>query len=286
MQDIWWLTSYELLGGTGYSSCLPTSFTPTSSFYYSPGLYCPEGYSTACSSTYGSETIVTCCPTSFSCGGDGPFGYSWESTLGCTSAVSSSGLHTVLVATGTEVHPEGPGAGVNAYSVQNRFQASDLITSTSSSSSSSSSSTSTPTPSANTATVTITSTSTSSSSTSSSSTSSSSTSSSSTSSTTATSSPSHDSGFSTSAKAGIAVGVVLGVALIAAIVFLAWAIGKRSNKQNNQQHTGGYHLPWSKTPDTVVYGSASQEPGNYAGAQPPYELGHGQYAPHELPELR
>ena len=58
-QDTWWIGSYNLLGGTGYSSCLPPSYTPTS-FYYSPG-YCPNGYSSACTSlrVVGAEDAFT-----------------------------------------------------------------------------------------------------------------------------------------------------------------------------------------------------------------------------------
>ena len=57
---------YALLGGGGYSSCMPSGFYPDPAFFYSPGLYCPAGYTTACSSTrvVGSDTttIATCCP--------------------------------------------------------------------------------------------------------------------------------------------------------------------------------------------------------------------------------
>lgn len=47
--------------GSPVSACLPSSYTPTASFYYSPGI-CPSGYQLACSSTSGAETRGTCCP--------------------------------------------------------------------------------------------------------------------------------------------------------------------------------------------------------------------------------
>ncbi|KAF2265962.1 hypothetical protein CC78DRAFT_169677 [Lojkania enalia] len=59
--------SYLLLGGKATNTCLPSFFTPTFTFFYSPGLYCPSGYldngytKTLASVT---ETIVTCCPSS------------------------------------------------------------------------------------------------------------------------------------------------------------------------------------------------------------------------------
>ncbi|KAF2105464.1 hypothetical protein BDV96DRAFT_608228 [Lophiotrema nucula] len=72
-KDTWWVDdveagAYFLLGGKSYSSCLPPSFTPNPGFFYTPGLHCPQGYETACSSieTLGPETgtVVTCCPSS------------------------------------------------------------------------------------------------------------------------------------------------------------------------------------------------------------------------------
>ncbi|KAI0173328.1 hypothetical protein GGR52DRAFT_381519 [Hypoxylon sp. FL1284] len=60
------------VGGGASSACLPTSFQPLASYYYSPGI-CPSGYTTACqaqispSSGTASETVATCCPSAYSC---------------------------------------------------------------------------------------------------------------------------------------------------------------------------------------------------------------------------
>lgn len=57
--------SWLQLGTTDTSSCLPTRFDRTASFYYSPGI-CPSGYNYACtlasSSNNSPMTIATCCP--------------------------------------------------------------------------------------------------------------------------------------------------------------------------------------------------------------------------------
>jgi hypothetical protein len=55
------------IGITG-NPCLPPKYTPTSTAYYSPGLFCPVGYGPASSSVTidpGSEaqSITWCCPT-------------------------------------------------------------------------------------------------------------------------------------------------------------------------------------------------------------------------------
>ncbi|KAF2805105.1 uncharacterized protein BDZ99DRAFT_524823 [Mytilinidion resinicola] len=265
-QDVWWVDDggFELLGGT-FSSCYPPNFTPTSVFYYSPGLYCPDGYSTACTSSgnAGDDTIVTCCPTSYTCQ-TAPV-WEIESTLGCRSAVTGSQTHTVKSTSGTRVNTWGPGAAINAYSVQLRFQASDLGITTSAPTSAADSTTSSPT--------TI---------------SSSTTTSSTTSSSTATSGPSHG-GLSTGAKAGISVGVVLGVALTAAIIFLALTIRKGGrNDPSNQRPSGGTNLPELVKQPALGYGSAAPVYGStapvYGNAAPPNPgmQGAGHLPRHEL----
>ncbi|KAK3303442.1 uncharacterized protein B0T15DRAFT_275165 [Chaetomium strumarium] len=134
-------------------SCLPSRFsTSDSSFFYSPGIACPSGYWTACYDTTGvsSITTVTCCPTygdiKLSCVAD-PLTLSsvWE-TLFCTW-VAPAETGTVITTTerrgktsvGT-AQVTAPG-GINAYGVRMVYQSTDLYTSTSTSSSSSASDT-------------------------------------------------------------------------------------------------------------------------------------------------
>ncbi|KAK4451423.1 phosphoinositide 3-kinase regulatory subunit 5 [Podospora aff. communis PSN243] len=47
------------------ASCLPTGFNPAPTAFFSPGIACPSGYWTACIDSRGvsSITTVTCCPT-------------------------------------------------------------------------------------------------------------------------------------------------------------------------------------------------------------------------------
>ncbi|KAL6707676.1 hypothetical protein ACN47E_003797 [Coniothyrium glycines] len=219
-QDPWQMTwdeaqnaHYGLLGGSGYSSCLPPSFTPDTSFYYSPGLYCPAGYSTACSSTQviGSETatIATCCPSGFSCQGRTRSAYPWEYTLGCTSACSSSYSLTYTDASTLIPTTCNLGFGLNAYSVQLRYRSADLATRSPPASSSPASVTAAAAPAPTTSLSAATS---------------------------APSSPGPDDGLSTGAKAGIGVGSVLGVALVAAICSLAWVL--RSKSRSGHRYTG------------------------------------------------
>jgi hypothetical protein len=134
--DIWkveWSPDYDyfLLGGEGYSSCLPASFEPTSDFFFTPGLHCPDGYFGGSTRTanLGAETesIVICCPSGFSVQESGSHAYAWESTLGCTSACSSSYTFPITDASSIGVTSCTIGGGVNAYSVQLRFRETDLV---------------------------------------------------------------------------------------------------------------------------------------------------------------
>lgn len=60
---------YFQLGVTAPTSdCFPSGFDPSSTAFFSPGLACPSGYATACSSVAslasgGRETRATCCPS-------------------------------------------------------------------------------------------------------------------------------------------------------------------------------------------------------------------------------
>ncbi|KAF2120936.1 hypothetical protein BDV96DRAFT_281307 [Lophiotrema nucula] len=210
--DMWQITydaehTYGLLGGSGYSSCLPPSFVPTSTFYYSPGLQCPEGYSTAAKSLNSigteTETVLTCCPTGYSTRTISNEMFPWEPTLGCTSACSSRYTETEIGSSTIKNIVCDVGGGNHAYSVQLRFRAEDLVTATSSTppppTSSGASPSSISAPAVSTSTTASSST-----------------------------SVSSKSGLSTGAKAGIGVGTALGVTLIAAILYLAWVIRKKS----------------------------------------------------------
>ncbi|KAF2119815.1 hypothetical protein BDV96DRAFT_641693 [Lophiotrema nucula] len=252
---------YALLGGQGYTTCLPASFIPTSEFFYSPGLYCPDGYYSACTSSQsvGSETatVVTCCPFGYSCQerANGPNAWPWEYTLGCTSACSSSYPITYTDSSSLKSDNCFVGGGSGAYSVQLRFREADLVTTTTALSSlASTSSSSTPLPSPSSISESPAETSAPSS----------------------VSSPS-DSGLSTGAKTGIGVGAALGVALVAAILYLAWSIRRHSNNKSATDlgyDTGyghmGYDYPELAPPPPNTYGPKS--PGPTSSISPPMSM--------------
>ena len=73
---------------------------------------------------------------------------------------------------------------------------------------------------------------------------------------------------------------MLGVPLIAAIVYLAWNIGKRSS---NQRPFGGIDPPELVQPPHTVYGTKAPDPVMQVVEHPRYELSEGQLQPHELP---
>ncbi|KAH7383896.1 hypothetical protein BKA66DRAFT_463009 [Pyrenochaeta sp. MPI-SDFR-AT-0127] len=136
--DVWDGEGYYILGGTRHSTCMPTAFKPDAepSFFYSPGLYCPAGYSTACSSSTAigseTETVITCCPSRYKCQERTRSAWDWESTLGCTSACLTEQPITILLVSSIHTTVCAVGGGVNAYSVQLRYRAADLqITSSS-----------------------------------------------------------------------------------------------------------------------------------------------------------
>lgn len=138
------------------AQCLPPGPAPVSSTlstYYSPGLWdgrpaCPDQWTPACTQTITSgtitETAVTCCPNA---NGLGPLSYvsftcqqSESISLyigfnqyGCTmqlgalaSYVSLTVLNTNSLPPTTKVMSVQPNQGPNAYSVQVRWQESDL----------------------------------------------------------------------------------------------------------------------------------------------------------------
>jgi hypothetical protein len=190
------------------TSCLPSPFNAAPTSYFSPGIACPSGYSTACHDTTGvkSITTVTCCPVredvTLSCVPNPLTLKDVWSTLFCTWIAPSSTELAVTLSnngvTSTSVATfESPG-GLNALGIRMVYQSSDL-----------SSFTPTKTPASNTATTTSAPSST--------------TSSPSTSS--ATSSPS---GLSTGAK--VAIGVVIPLVVLAVIAGLFFWWRRRSQR--------------------------------------------------------
>ncbi|KAH6887097.1 hypothetical protein B0T10DRAFT_563318 [Thelonectria olida] len=126
-------------GPLSTDGCFPDRYAYARTNYYSPGI-CPDGYTTACSSTIAAkgeggavETVVTCCPRNFDCNPSHVF--PWETTMGCASRwsntntfptvtmVTRSGIDLIPVSTDSVVQPWG---AVNAFSVQIRFQPGDF----------------------------------------------------------------------------------------------------------------------------------------------------------------
>ncbi|KAN0104895.1 hypothetical protein V8E51_010640 [Hyaloscypha variabilis] len=192
------------------SGCMPPNFQFTSTAYYSPGV-CPDGYTSACTSLSSigtvSETIVTCCPTSYACNSAPDLAaYPWQYTFGCQSLITAEDIFTsVVVVSGSVTLSSGPmtddAGAVNALSVQVRYQATDFQ-----------SSTSTPTP---TPTPTSPTTSASTSSTGG-----------------ASSGGSH--GISTGAAAGIGVGSAAVVILLAGAFIFVYTLGRRRRLAESQ----------------------------------------------------
>ncbi|EFY87618.1 hypothetical protein MAC_06330 [Metarhizium acridum CQMa 102] len=121
------------------STCLPSNFK--SDAYFSPGLVCPSGYVSACHDTTGvaSITTVTCCPAlknpdvTLGCLTTSTLSGSW-STLYCTWIAPPSSDSTLPVTTSEKGvtttknlgfrSPE----GLNAFGIRMVYQSSDLST--------------------------------------------------------------------------------------------------------------------------------------------------------------
>ncbi|KAF7861774.1 hypothetical protein EAF04_007657 [Stromatinia cepivora] len=226
--------------GTGSTTCMPSGFNRETAYYYSPGI-CPTGYSAACSSfSTGSsvtKTVATCCPTGYTCFADRPS----DQIYGCTSyfaedaALSiSSVLFDTVTAASTTSYPViyastriTVTSGVNnvaAYGIIIERASDDPTWESSTTLSSTSSSTASPIASGS---ITLVSAASSSSSTLSSPqlTSASSTS----------SSVPSSKGLTTGAKAGVGVGVALGVLSISAVAFLLF---RRLRKRSQGSQSG------------------------------------------------
>lgn len=131
---------YWLQHGPQETTCFPSGYSALTSQYFSPAN-CPYGYTPACSSTYAigtiTETIQTCCPTEYDYQCQTKTSYPWHYTLGCTNDVSESEWTTWTVIdvsdkSSTITTSTGLEGGLNAFSIQVRFQSSDFVSTTSS----------------------------------------------------------------------------------------------------------------------------------------------------------
>ncbi|KAF3024184.1 hypothetical protein E8E14_009634 [Neopestalotiopsis sp. 37M] len=198
------------------ASCYPSAYAGVTTQYYSPAVACPSGFTAACGSTNVIGTVSETRQFSYQC--QTTASYAWESTLGCVYPVdssSSTAWTVVQISSGTtkSITSAGYAGGMNAYSIQVRFQASDLTTAATTSTATSSQTSST------TAAVTGTNNDSPSS--------------------TSTSEASNSSGgLSTGAIAGIAVGAgLVGLAIIGTVAFLM--IKKRKQQRELQQQSQG-----------------------------------------------
>ncbi|KAI1113267.1 hypothetical protein F5Y14DRAFT_418301 [Nemania sp. NC0429] len=224
LNQLYWVTittnnfGYFIQGPVEQTSCFPSGYNGSRSQYYSPAQ-CPVGFTTACSATKLSETIVTCCPTQseYKCHSSSDF--TWQSTLGCELAVSTGEVFFVTVVTDgggktsqSTTTIDGPG-GFNAYAVQIRYQSTDFASTTA---------LSTPTKSSTIAVPT-----------------------------TPTTTPktendnnttNQDNGLSPGAAAGIAIGAIAGVLIVVAII---WYLIRRNawRQKQNRQDRPIHHQP-------------------------------------------
>ncbi|KAJ5491094.1 hypothetical protein N7539_002661 [Penicillium diatomitis] len=203
------------------SNCFPSQWATTAT-WFSPGIYCPKGYTVADSHTVTSglqltETQARCCPSGYTMATD--LAQAWWTAEPCTkvSAVTTTLNFTVYSATGasptttSEMVIRGP--IIHAYPVELRWQSSD------SAALGSGSTTASAVPTFTDATTTKTSAST--------------TGPTSSATSPSTAPPSSDgahgsSGLSTGAKAGIGIGVAAAVIIILALLFCLWRRRKGS----------------------------------------------------------
>ncbi|KAK3363134.1 hypothetical protein B0T25DRAFT_31407 [Lasiosphaeria hispida] len=201
-------------------ACLPSGFSKDATAFFSPGIFCPSGYRSACSDNLGVGSIETivCCPTrgdiTLSCVHTTSLKEEWKDMF-CTwiapgspgtklTVTSSRGDQTTFTTVDTV---ESPG-GINAYGVRMVRQSTDVSDHSTVTSSPLSSST-TQSPSSSTTTSNITTTSS-----------------------------------SLSTGAAVAIGVTIAVVVLAVVAggfFLWW-------RRRHQQHTSPpssnkYHHP-------------------------------------------
>ncbi|KAI0867997.1 hypothetical protein GGS24DRAFT_514275 [Hypoxylon argillaceum] len=131
---------YLVQGPLEQTSCYPSSYTGVTEQFYSPAR-CPSGFTAPCQSINSAgtvrETVLTCCPTQQNYICQTKPAHPWESTLGCTSRVNvtSTAFGVSKVSSGTTVRATstfGDGDGLNAFSIQVRYQSTDFVPSTAS----------------------------------------------------------------------------------------------------------------------------------------------------------
>lgn len=122
-----------------FDACLPTGWHRTSDYFFSPGIACPAGYSTACHDTRGAKATktITCCPVvgdaTLSCVNRTSM-TGWKSTLHCTWVPTAPTSLPVTLTTGGITSTRnlsfgGPsGLNLNAYGVRMIQEKSDITT--------------------------------------------------------------------------------------------------------------------------------------------------------------
>ncbi|KAN0071447.1 hypothetical protein V8E54_010043 [Elaphomyces granulatus] len=134
-----------IVGPISPDACFPSNYKDVPNGYYSPGLFCPSGYDTACKSinTQGSstETVITCCPTFrdiYTCYPNflTVSGLSMSAYMGCAALPDNHDSSTTTViltvfSNGTSVSTTessfqpSDAAMFGAYGVEIRFQSTD-----------------------------------------------------------------------------------------------------------------------------------------------------------------
>ncbi|KAI1173372.1 hypothetical protein F4777DRAFT_558247 [Nemania sp. FL0916] len=129
--------TFYLQGPVNQSPCYPSSYAVTTqSQYYSPGTACPAGFTAPCQSLNVAgtvtETVLTCCQVlqTFAC--QTSANMQWESEFGCVSGFQGPSTETIIsivsdgVTTRTTTIVPRPN-GLNAFSVQVRYQSTDIF---------------------------------------------------------------------------------------------------------------------------------------------------------------
>ncbi|KAF3398335.1 hypothetical protein F1880_005964 [Penicillium rolfsii] len=248
---------YNIVQTTG-PNCFPSGWATTAT-WFSPGLFCPTGYTVNDTNVVTSglgitETQARCCPSGYTIATE--LKAPWWTPEPCTKISTKVTVleFTVLGATPTTTTAiTYTNPIIHAYPIELRWQSTDSVDSGMESS----------------ATVALTSSSATSTSSSTSSTSTSISTPTSTSSSTGTASTS--SGLSTGAKAGIGVGVAAAAIIVIMLSLLIWFRRRRNQKASSTQPSTGYARDGS-----IFRKTAKQDPVELPTHTP--EL-HGNFSP-------
>lgn len=123
---------YFLLGDPNQAGdCLPSAVGTSTVSYFSPGLYCPHDWTTACSRTSDGQAIATCCPPgSYVCEMQSSIAdlYYWITLYPCISyvgdaAVTATSVPVILTSptSHTIYYTLSPNDAVNAPGVELRI---------------------------------------------------------------------------------------------------------------------------------------------------------------------